>query len=94
MLVLDVRREVEFADGHVRGAINIPLNDLVDPFNMASLEEHHNIYVHCGGGYRSTIAASFLKREGIHNLRNVAGGWARIQEEPRIEIVRENSVLN
>ncbi len=94
MLVLDVRREVEFADGHVRGAINIPLNDLVDPFNMAGLEEHHNIYVHCGGGYRSTIAASFLKREGIHNLRNVTGGWARIQEEPGIEIVRENSVLN
>jgi hydroxyacylglutathione hydrolase len=94
MLVLDVRREVEFADGHVRGAINIPLNDLVDPFNMASLEEHHNIYVHCGGGYRSTIAASFLKRQGIHNLRNVTGGWDRIQEEPGIEIVRENSVLN
>jgi hydroxyacylglutathione hydrolase len=94
MLVLDVRREVEYADGHVRGAINIPLTDLVDPFNMASLEEHHNIYVHCGGGYRSIIAASFLKREGIHNLRNVAGGWDRIQEEPRIEIVRENSVLN
>jgi hydroxyacylglutathione hydrolase len=94
MLVLDVRREVEYADGHVRGAINIPLTELVDPFNMASLEEHHNIYVHCGGGYRSIIAASFLKREGFHNLRNVAGGWARIQEEPRIEIVRENSVLN
>ncbi|MDP4217583.1 MAG: rhodanese-like domain-containing protein, partial [Bacteroidota bacterium] len=79
---------------HVRGAINIPLNDLVDPFSMANLEDHHNIYLHCGGGYRSIIAASFLKRHGIHNLRNVAGGWASIQKEPRIEIVRENSVLN
>ncbi|MDP4253753.1 MAG: rhodanese-like domain-containing protein [Bacteroidota bacterium] len=94
LVVLDVRRETEFADGHVRGAINIPLNDLVDPFSMANLEDHHNIYLHCGGGYRSIIAASFLKRHGIHNLRNVAGGWASIQKEPRIEIVRENSVLN
>jgi hydroxyacylglutathione hydrolase len=94
LVVLDVRREAEFADGHVRGAVNIPLNDLVDPFSMANLEDHHNIYLHCGGGYRSIIAASFLKRQGIHNLRNVTGGWTSIQKEPRIEIVRENSVLN
>ena len=94
LLVLDVRREAEFADGHVRDAVNIPLSDLADPGSMAILEEHHNIYLHCGGGYRSIIAASLLKRQGIHNLRNIAGGWGKIKEEPRIEIVREKSVLN
>ncbi len=94
LIVLDVRREAEFADGHVRDAINIPLSDMKDPGTMANLEEHHNIYLHCGGGYRSIIAASLLKRQGIHNLRNVAGGWGKIKDEPRIEIVREKSVLN
>jgi hydroxyacylglutathione hydrolase len=94
LVVLDVRREVEFADGHVRGAVNIPLSDLADPANMANLEEDQNIYLHCGGGYRSIIAASLLKRQGIHNLRNVAGGWSKIKDEPRIEIDREKSVLN
>jgi hydroxyacylglutathione hydrolase len=94
LVVVDVRREAEFADGHVRDAVNIPLNDLADPGSMVNLEERHNIYLHCGGGYRSIIAASLLKRQGIHNLRNVAGGWNKIKDEPRIEIVRENSVLN
>jgi rhodanese-related sulfurtransferase len=50
--------------------------------------------VHCAGGYRSVIAASLLKRQGIHNLRNVVGGWARIKEQKNIETVKEKSVLN
>jgi len=94
LLVVDVRRETEFADGHVKGALNLPLNDLTDPGNMANLDEHHNIYVHCGGGYRSIIAASLLKRQGIHNLRNVTGGWGKIKDQKGIEIEKVNSVLN
>lgn len=94
LLVLDVRRETEFADGHIRDAVNIPLQDLADPGSMSNLEERFNIYVHCAGGYRSIIAASLLKRQGIHNLRNVAGGWGRIKDQKGIEIVKENSVLN
>lgn len=94
LLVIDVRRETEFADGHVKGALNLPLNDLTDPGSMANLEERFNIYLHCGGGYRSIIAASLLKRQGIHNLRNVAGGWAKIRDQKGIEIEKENSVLN
>ncbi|MBN9379357.1 MAG: MBL fold metallo-hydrolase [Chitinophagaceae bacterium] len=94
LLVVDVRRETEFADGHIKGALNLPLNDLTDPGNMANLEEHYNIYVHCGGGYRSIIAASLLKRQGIHNIRNVTGGWSKIKDQKGIEIEKENSVLN
>lgn len=94
LLVVDVRRETEFADGHVRGAINLPLQDLADPGNMANLEERFNLYIHCGGGYRSIIAASLLKRQGIHNLRNVTGGWKMIKEQKGIEIVKDKSVLN
>jgi rhodanese-related sulfurtransferase len=92
--VLDVRRETEFADGHVRGAINIPVNEMKDPGSMANFEENQNIYVHCAGGYRSIIAASLLKRQGIHNIRNIVGGWSAIRDLGGIEIVKENSVLN
>ncbi len=94
LVVLDVRREPEFADGHIKGAINLPLNALADPASMADLEERYNIYVHCGGGYRSIIAASLLKRQGIHNLRNVSGGWTKIKDQKGIEIEKETSVLN
>jgi glyoxylase-like metal-dependent hydrolase (beta-lactamase superfamily II)/rhodanese-related sulfurtransferase len=94
LLVLDVRRETEFADGHIKDAVNLPLQELVDPGSMAILEERHNLYVHCGGGYRSVIAASLLKQQGFHNLRNVTGGWGKIKDQKGIEIVKEKSVLN
>jgi hydroxyacylglutathione hydrolase len=92
--VLDVRKENEFAEGHVKNALNLPLGDMTDPAQIAQLEENENIYVHCGGGYRSVIAASLLKREGYHNLRNVAGGWRKIKEQKNIEIEKDASVLN
>lgn len=94
LVVVDVRRETEFADGHLKNAINLPLNEMTDPGSMANIEEEQNLYVHCAGGYRSVIAASLLKRQGIHNLRNVLGGWARIKEQPGAEVVKEQSVLN
>ena len=94
LVVIDVRRETEFADGHIKEAMNIPLQDFADPGSMANLEEQFNLYVHCGGGYRSIIAASLLKRQGIHNLRNVTGGWKMIKDQKGIEIVKDKSVLN
>ena len=94
LLVVDVRRETEFADGHIKDAVNIPLQSLADPLSMANLEERFNLYIHCGGGYRSIIAASLLKRQGIHNIRNVTGGWKMIKEQKGIEIVKDKSVLN
>jgi hydroxyacylglutathione hydrolase len=94
LMVIDVRRETEFADGHIKDAVNIPLHVLADPVSMANLEERFNLYVHCGGGYRSIIAASMLKRQGIHNLRNVTGGWKMIKDQKGIDIVKDKSVLN
>ena len=94
IVVVDVRKPAEFADGHVKNAMSLPLDEMTDPIHLAELEEDQNIYVHCAGGYRSVIAASLLKRQGIHNLRNVIGGWARIKEQSRISIEKEKSVLN
>ncbi len=79
LVIIDVRKPVEFAEGHLKDAMNIPLNDLADPGSMANFNEEQNLYVHCAGGYRSVIASSLLKRQGIHNLRNIAGGWAKIK---------------
>lgn len=94
LVVIDVRKEVEYADGHVKDAVNIPLANMTDPASMANIEDTDNLYLHCGSGYRSTVAASLLKRQGIHNLRNVLGGWTKIKEEPGIETEKDASVLN
>jgi rhodanese-related sulfurtransferase len=94
LLVVDVRRETEFADGHLKDAINLPLIEMNDPATLADFEDTQNLYVHCGGGYRSVIASSLLKKQGIHNIRNVLGGWTKIKEQEKAEIVKEASVLN
>lgn len=94
LVVVDVRRETEFADGHVAGAQNLPLNEMNDVVNLSHFEDNQNLYVHCAGGYRSVIAASLLKREGTHNLRNVVGGWGKIKEQKNIKTEKEASVLN
>jgi glyoxylase-like metal-dependent hydrolase (beta-lactamase superfamily II)/rhodanese-related sulfurtransferase len=94
LTVLDVRKSNEFAEGHVKDAININLADMTDVALIAQFEESQNLYVHCAGGYRSLIASSILKRQGYHNLRNVAGGWAKIKEQKNIKIEKEASVLN
>ncbi len=94
LVVVDVRRTTEFADGHLKNALNLSLNDMIDPATMANLEEEQNLYVHCAGGYRSVIAASLLKKQGIHNLRNVVGGWDKIKVQEKAEIVKETSMLN
>jgi len=94
LVVVDVRRETEFADGHIKDAQNLPLNEMNDLVNLAHFEENQNLYVHCAGGYRSVIASSLLKREGVHNLRNVLCGWSKIKEQENIKFEKETSVLN
>ena len=94
LVVVDVRRETEFADGHLKDAVNLPLETMTDPGNLSRFEDEQNLYVHCAGGYRSVIAASLLKRQGIHNLRNVVGGWNKIKLEEKAVIEKEKQVLN
>ena len=94
LVVIDVRREAEYADGHVVNAVNIPLNTFTDPASMADIEDNQNVYVHCASGYRSVVAASLLKRQGIHNLYNVLGGWNKIKLEGKINTEKEKSLLN
>lgn len=59
--VLDVRQSGEFADGHVPGAVNIPLHELSKRVQEVSEGE---VWVHCASGYRSSIAASMIDRPG------------------------------
>lgn len=94
LVVVDVRRETEFADGHIKDAQNLPLNEMNDVLNLAHFEDNQNLYIHCAGGYRSVIASSLLKREGVHNLRNVLGGWGKIKNQESIKIEKETRVLN
>jgi len=79
LAVLDVRRRGEFAECHIPGAKNIPLDEL--PERLSEIDRDHPLAVICAGGYRSSIASSILARAGFTNMRNVKGGteaWRHI----------------
>jgi glyoxylase-like metal-dependent hydrolase (beta-lactamase superfamily II)/rhodanese-related sulfurtransferase len=86
-LVFDVRRAGEFEAEHVDGAKNTQLDYLNS--HLSEFPDKETFYVHCAGGYRSVIAASILKSRGIHNLVDVAGGYAAIKNTnvPRTDFV-------
>ncbi|MBX7109951.1 MAG: MBL fold metallo-hydrolase [Chitinophagales bacterium] len=74
--VVDVRKESEYENGHVEGAVNVVLQQFDE--QLSKLADKEDLYIHCQAGYRSMIAASLLKRNGIHSLKNILGGWQAI----------------
>lgn len=59
LAVLDVRRDDEWRDGHIVGALHVPLPDLEDRLDELPAEQ---LWVHCASGFRAAIAASLLDR--------------------------------
>ena len=78
VVVFDVRQESEYISQHMPNAKNSPLNYINDYFD--TFPKDKKFYIYCAGGYRSMIAASILKRRGVHNFINVAGGFKAIQK--------------
>ena len=74
--LLDVREDYEFEVGHIKGAVNIPLRNLVAELN--SIPKDKNIYVYCRSGHRSLDAAGFLNGLGIENVYNIKGGFIEL----------------
>lgn len=71
--IIDVRGASEWADGHVPGAMHVPLTELAD--RMADLPDGP-LVLHCQGGSRSVIAASLLLAAGRDDVTNMEGGYA------------------
>lgn len=74
--IFDVRKQSEFNNGHIPGARFATLQLLDEHFSDFNPQQTH--YVHCQGGYRSMIACSILKKNGINNVVDVAGGYGSI----------------
>lgn len=76
--VFDVRKEGEFLSSHIEKANLTPL-DFINDY-LTEFPSEKDFYVYCAGGYRSVIASSILKKRGVHNLIDVAGGFAHIKK--------------
>ena len=76
--VIDVRRESEYRAEHVEESYNKPLDQINSWF--AEMNDEKPFFIHCAGGYRSMIAASILKARGVHNFKEIEGGFKSIAE--------------
>jgi rhodanese-related sulfurtransferase len=71
--VLDVRNAGELLTGAIPGALHIPLAQL--PRRLDEVPRDRPVVVHCAGGYRSSVAASVLRRAGWTDVSDVLGGF-------------------
>jgi glyoxylase-like metal-dependent hydrolase (beta-lactamase superfamily II)/rhodanese-related sulfurtransferase len=91
-VIVDVRKESEYRAEHVDEAYNKPLDFINDWF--MEMHDDEPFYMHCAGGYRSMIAASILKARGIHNFKEVEGGFGAIAktEVPKTDFVCQSKL--
>ncbi len=75
---LDVRKDTEYISEHVVGLENFPLDGINT--NFAAIDTSKSYYLHCASGYRSLIAASIFKANGVDNVTDVRGGFKAIKE--------------
>jgi glyoxylase-like metal-dependent hydrolase (beta-lactamase superfamily II)/rhodanese-related sulfurtransferase len=76
-LLVDVRTEREWQENRIGGSVNLPLASL--PARLDELPRGRRLVVLCRSGYRSSIAASVLRRNGFGDVVDLAGGmdaWA------------------
>ena len=73
---VDVREENEFANGHIKGAVNIPLSQLRE--RMSEIPKDKPVYVHCRSAQRSYNAVMALQGSGWDNVVNVSGSFLGI----------------
>jgi hydroxyacylglutathione hydrolase len=76
--LLDVRKESEFLSEHIVGAENFPLDFIGS--NFAEIDSEKEYFLHCASGYRSLVAASIFKANGVENVTDVRGGIKDIKE--------------
>ncbi len=79
LMILDIRTEDVYDKGHIKDSINLPLIEFGDPGAMSELDEHFNIYLIDDSGKQLLLAASILKKQGIHNIRIVQDGWDAVE---------------
>lgn len=96
-LVVDVRTDKEFAEGHISNALHIPLGVLPD--RLGELREHKNttVIIACRSGARSAQAAATLLKQGFANVQTLSGGmlaWSNANLPLNKGTTKRNKNLN
>lgn len=74
--IIDVRTRGEFSAGHIKGSLNIPLDQLEQ--NLSKIKKDKPVITCCASGMRSASAKSVLLSQGYKEVYN-GGGWMRLE---------------
>jgi rhodanese-related sulfurtransferase len=77
-IIVDVRTRGEYSSGHIKGSLNIPLNELTA--NTKKINKDKVIITCCASGMRSASAKSALISAGCKQVYN-GGGWSSLQNK-------------
>jgi rhodanese-related sulfurtransferase len=76
--IIDVRTKGEYQNGHIKGAVNIPLQDLRN--NLSKIKKDKPVITCCASGMRSASARNILSSSGFVEVYN-GGGWISLQNK-------------
>jgi hydroxyacylglutathione hydrolase len=72
-MLLDVRTAEEYAEGHIKGALLIPVQELQQ--RISEVPQDKQVYIYCRSGVRSVRASKILVNAGYTRIENVQGGF-------------------
>ncbi|MDP2560198.1 rhodanese-like domain-containing protein [Psychrobium sp. 1_MG-2023] len=79
-LLIDVRTAQEYAQGHIKGAINIPFDQAVTLFKQLEVRKNRKVVLYCRSGNRSGKALKALTKQGYTQLHN-GGGYQSLLKQ-------------
>lgn len=91
-VLIDVREVSEYEEGHIPGAINIPIRTLAQ--NLEFIPTDQPVWIYCQSGWRAGMAVSALRMMGYDNVLAYPpgwGGWSAAGEEVSTEAVEAQS---
>jgi rhodanese-related sulfurtransferase len=74
-ILVDTREDLEWANGHVPGAIHLGRGVIERDIEKTVPDHNAPVVLYCGGGYRSALAADNLQKMGYSNVISMDGGW-------------------
>lgn len=78
--LIDVREESEYAAGHVRGAEWLGKGVIERDVEAKHPDRQEPLYLYCGSGFRSILAADNLTKMGYTRVYSVDGGWKTLKD--------------
>ena len=73
IVLLDIRSKMEYEEGHIEDAINVPLDQLEEVIEKRILKKNQTIYLYCRSGVRTLTAGDILLNLGYTSIYDIGG---------------------